>query len=156
MFPRQTHAEFDRLHGDANKSAMRALVAGGEIPGLLAYAGDNPVSWCAIAPREHFSMVARSRILKPVDGAPTWAIVCFYVPRTRRGQGITHALVQAALEYARSRGAQVIEGYPVDPDDQRIDSASAWHGTVAIFRATGFVEVARRSPTRPIMRSTSE
>jgi hypothetical protein len=54
------------------------------------------------------------------------------------------------------RSAQVIEGYPVDPGDRRIDSASAWHGTVAIFRAAGFVEVARRSPTRPSMRCASE
>lgn len=152
MFARQTHAEFDQLHGNANKAAMHGLVAGGETPGIIAYAGDAPVGWCAVAPRERFSMVGRSRILKSVDDVLAWAIVCFYVPRARRGQGITHALVGAAVEHARSCGAHVIEGYPVDPGERRLDTSAAWHGTANIFRDAGFVEMARRAPTRPIMR----
>lgn len=156
MFPRQSSAEFDRMHGAANKEAMRALVAGGETPGLMAYAGEEPVGWCAVAPRERYVRVTRSRILQPVDDTPAWAIVCFYVPRARRGQGVTHALIQAAVAHAREQGARLIEGYPVDPGEHRISNADAWHGTAAIFRAAGFVEVARRAPTRPIMRYAVE
>jgi GNAT superfamily N-acetyltransferase len=152
MFPRQTQTEFNRLHGEANQEVMRALVGGGEVPGLIAYAGDTPAGWTAVAPRDHYSMVTRSRLLKPVDELPAWAIVCFYVPRGHRRRGVTHALVMAARDYALAHGAQVVEGYPVDPGDRRIDSLSAWHGTANIFRDAGFMEVARRSPTRPIMR----
>jgi GNAT superfamily N-acetyltransferase len=152
MFLHQTQAEFSRLHGASNKAAMRARVESGATPGLIAYAGDAPVGWCAVAPRDEYATVARSRILKPVDDAPAWAIVCFYVPRAHRGRGITGALVVAARDYAHAHGAQVVEGYPVDPGNRRIDSAAAWHGTASIFRAAGFAEVARRSPTRPIMR----
>jgi hypothetical protein len=65
-------------------------------------------------------------------------------------------LLKAAVQYARGQGARIIEGYPVEPKKGRMPDAFAWIGLPSSFRKAGFVEVLRRSPTRPIMRYVPE
>ncbi len=124
---------------------------GGHVAGLLAYDGGEPVGWVAIEPREAYPRLARSRTLAPVDDAPVWSITCFFVARPHRGRGVTRALIEAAVRHARANGARIVEAYPVVP---RGDLADAWmyHGSASTFLALGFVEVARRSASRPIVR----
>ncbi len=152
MFERVTRAEFERQKGQGNKEAMRAIVASGEVPGLLAYAEGEPVGWCSVEPREAYGSLARSRILKPVDEQPVWSVVCFFIAKGHRRQGVTVGLLRAAVDYARAHGARMVEGYPVEPKTKSMPDVFAWHGTAAAFRRAGFVEVARRAETRPIMR----
>jgi GNAT superfamily N-acetyltransferase len=122
-------------------------------PGLLAYLDGRPVGWCAVAPRGEFGRVERSPVTKPIDDEEkVWAIVCFYLDRRHRRSGVASALLKAAVEHAASKGARVIEGYPVDAKGARKPSAELYHGTASMFAAAGFEEVARRSPTRPMMR----
>lgn len=154
MWPRLTRAEFQAGVGDPNKRALKRIVAAGETPGLLAYADGEPVGWCALAPRASYGRLARSRTLAPVDDAPVWSVVCFFVARPWRGRGVTRALLDAAAAFARERGARVLEGYPIDPGEKRLPAAFAWHGLASAFRRAGFREVARRAATRPIMRRT--
>ena len=153
MWWRQTQAEFARGAGEANRDALKAIVDGGRVPGLLAYRTGQPVGWCSVAPREEFGRLQRSPVLRPVDDQPVWAIVCFFVHRRHRGQGVGAALLRAAVRYAAEQGAAIVEGYPVDPEPER-----GWHpaayftGLASTFLAAGFEEVARRRPGRPIMR----
>ncbi len=118
----------------------------------MAYADGEPAAWCAVAPRDAYPVLGRSRILKPVDDEPVWSAVCFYVGRAFRRRGATVALLRAARDFVRSRGGKIIEGYPVEPKAGETPDAFAYQGLAAAFREAGFVEVARRSPTRPIMR----
>jgi GNAT superfamily N-acetyltransferase len=149
---RLTAKEFEGRKGASNKRAMKALVRGGKVPGLPAYAGEEPVGWCAVAPRSAYPRLGRSRILRPVDDADVWSVVCFFVAKAWRGRGVTTALLRAAVEYVKSRGGIVVEGYPLEPAKSKIPDAFAYPGLASAFEAAGFVEVARRSPTRPIMR----
>ncbi len=152
MWFRETRAEFERRKGAGNRAALRALVEQGPPPGILAYAGEEPVGWCALAPRAQYPLLARSRILRPVDDEPVWSVVCFFVARTHRRRGLTVELLRAAARYARERGARVLEGYPVEPKAAGTADSFAYHGLASAFRDAGFAEVARRSETRPIMR----
>ncbi len=156
MFQRLPHREFNAASGAERKAAMRALIAGGQVPGLLAYAGAEPVGWCSVAPRATYAAMERSRILKPVDDQPVWSVVCFFIAKAARRQGLTVALLGAAVDYARSRGARILEGYPKDLASTTTPDVFAWHGTASAFRQAGFTEVARRAPTRPIMRYAVE
>jgi hypothetical protein len=45
-----------------------------------------------------------------------------------------------------------VEGYPIEPNTKRAVPAFVYTGLVSAFRKAGFVECARRSETRPIMR----
>jgi GNAT superfamily N-acetyltransferase len=82
--------------------------------------------------------------------ADLWAITCFVIHKDRRGTGVATSLLDAAVAYARSPGAAVLQAYPLDPET-RADNNAAWMGLASMFSAAGFEEVARRRPTRPVM-----
>ena len=151
MWWRLPHAQFVRQKGPANKRALHKIVDSGRVPGILAYAGKQPVAWCAIEPREHYARLGRGRVLKKLDEQPVWSVVCLFVARPFRNRGISTPIVSAAVEHARRRGARIIEAYPVDSKTRRADM-SVYSGLASTFRELGFTEVARRSPTSPIMR----
>jgi GNAT superfamily N-acetyltransferase len=152
MYWRLPRAQFSAQKGKGTKEALQHLVESGEIAGLLTYAQGQPVGWCAIAPRESYPVLKWSRILKRVDAAPVWSVVCFFVNKAFRGKGVTTVLLRAAVEYARQYGARLVEGYPIEPKTPRIPAVFAWTGLASVFRQAGFVEVKRRSDTRPVMR----
>ena len=135
----------------ANRADLKALVDTGKSPGLIAYRGKIPVGWVSLAPRDEFAKLKRSPVMKPVDDKPVWSIVCFVVPAEHRGQGVARALLQGAITYARKHGATLIEAYPVDKADRSKDDAM-WFGAKSMYDDAGFKEVARRKPTRPVVR----
>jgi len=156
MLWRLKRAQFEEQKGEKNRAAMKLLVDSGEIPGILAYAGGQAVGWCAVAPRESYSALERSRILRRLDEKPVWSVVCLFVARPFRRRGLSVELLKAVIEYVRQRGGRVVEGYPVEPKKDKMPDVFAWTGLVSAFRQAGFTECARRSETRPIMRCEVE
>ncbi|QTX04962.1 GNAT family N-acetyltransferase [Agromyces archimandritae] len=142
------------------RGALEAQIrSGGDHgPGLIAYDGGTPVGWCAIEPRPQLPSAARTRIVKAGTANPdfadegVWVLSCFVVPREHRRRGIGAALARAAGDYARERGARVIEGYAVDPGARaKTSAAELFHGSVSMFAGAGYEEVARPKPDRAIM-----
>ena len=125
--------------GAANRRAFRRIVMSGRKPGLLAYDRGGPVAWVSVAPIEEFP------VLKRIDERPVWSVNCFYVAPSHRQRGMTVKLLKACAKRGR-----VLEGRPVE---RAPAAAFAWTGFAGAFRKAGFVEVARRSRLRPIMRS---
>ncbi len=154
MWWRLRRSEYDRGRGPGNKRRMKRLVGSGEPPGLLAYAGSEPVGWISLAPRSVFPVLDRSRVLAPVDEKPVWSVVCFFIAKGWRGKGVGTKLLEAGVKYAKRRGAKIVEGYPVAPRQGRMPDVFVWTGLPPMFKNVGFKEVARRSPTRPILRRT--
>jgi GNAT superfamily N-acetyltransferase len=152
MYFRLSRAEFERRQGASNRRALHRLVSTGCIPGLIAYVDGVPAGWVALAPREEYPLLSRSRIPQPVDDKPAWSVVCFFTARRYRRQGLMEALLRQAAAFAKRRGARWLEGYPIDPAQGALPDTFAYHGLAAPFRKAGFREVARRSETRPIMR----
>lgn len=152
MWWRLTRREFEANRGEGNRRALQSLVKDGDTPGLLAYAGEEPVGWCAVAPREAFGAVLRSPVLRPADGRPAWSIVCLYVHPAWRGRGLTVELARAAVAHVRRRGGTLVEAYPTAPRGRRLPPVSSYMGVPDIFRRAGFEEHARPSAARVIMR----
>lgn len=153
MTPRLSSAQYAKQKGAGNKRAMKKLVEHGPAPGLVAYRGARAVGWCALGPREAYVRYARSRVAKPLDARPAWAIVCLYIRPEERGRGVSAALVRAAVAHAREHGAELLEAFPVEPRaGQELVPVFAWTGIASTFTRAGFREVARRSPTRPYLR----
>jgi GNAT superfamily N-acetyltransferase len=153
MFYRVRSRDFERLWGKGARAAFRGVVKDGPPPGLLAYRDGVPVGWCAVAPRDAYPRVLNSRVLRPEDDAPAcWAVVCFYVLRSERRGGVAAALLEAAVAFAADHGAKAVEGYPKDTEGAKKHANEMFVGSMSMFADAGFAEVARRSPTRPIMR----
>jgi GNAT superfamily N-acetyltransferase len=151
MWWRLPRSQFDRQKGEGNREALRKIVVSGEIPGILAYDDGQPVAWCSVAPRENYPALERSRVLKRIDEKPVWSVVCFFVAKSFRGKRATVPLLKAAVDYARNHGAKIVEGYPVE-SEKPMPAAFVWTGLTSMFLKAGFVEVARGSKVRPIMR----
>ena len=147
--PRQT---FIGQKGEINRMALRQLVEDNVPTGVLAFSDEIPAGWCAIAPREQLITLTRSRILKPIDDAKVWSINCFFVQKQFRKLGISIELIKAALSFAKDQGAKIIEAYPYDLASHLLPDAFVYTGLASAFKQAGFQEVARRSPTRPIVR----
>jgi GNAT superfamily N-acetyltransferase len=154
MFWRLRSGEYSAGRYEGNRRAFERLVREAERPpGLLAYLDGEPAGWCAVAPREDYGRLQRSRVLGPLDERPVWSVVCFYIDRRRRGHGLAHELLAAAAEFASTHGARTLEGYPLDPAHRRPSSSEAYTGVVSLFARAGFEEVARRGSTgRPVYR----
>ncbi len=132
-----------------NKRAFHEIVKKGTPPGLLAFDGDLAVGWCQLTPRDVLPWLDRAWRLRRVDDVPVWSISCFYIRKGYRRQGVTAALIAAALKTAKSAGAPALEAYPLDAT---LTNSSSWTGYVSTFARAGFRIVARHTPPRPIMR----
>ncbi len=145
---RMTSAEYKRSTKQDRVAALEALVRKDIPTGILAFAAGKPVGWCSIAPRETYGALERFRALPRIDDAPVWSVVCFFVDRRARRQRVTLGLLQAAVEYARSRGAKIIEGYPVEPGPRLY----TYMGSPSTFRRAGFRDVTPSGQARKVMR----
>jgi GNAT superfamily N-acetyltransferase len=156
MYLRESAKEFEANcpnGGAANKARLEAIVARGDVPGLLGYRGDRPVGWVSVSPREDYPRVLRSPIHRPVDDTVgVWSVACLFVGREVRGGGVADELLEAAVAHAAEAGAAVVEAYPIDNGDERRPQAEMWRGSLRQFLRAGFEVVARRKPNRPIVR----
>jgi GNAT superfamily N-acetyltransferase len=153
MWWRVSSKEFDERHGAGLRGDLQELVARGPEPGLLAYVDGAPAGWVAVAPREEYPRLDRSPKLRRLDDRPVWSITCFTIDRRHRRRGVAAALLDAAVDFARRRGAEVVEAYPIDTAGGKRSTADLYTGTLAMFERAGFEEVARRGG-RPIVRRT--
>ena len=143
--------EYHKRSREKNKSALHRIVKQGPPPGLLAFDGERPIGWCQVTPRRDLTWLNRKQALEPVDDVPAWAVSCFYIRRGYRRRGIMTALIVEALKAAKRANAPALEAYPVDTA-QPGSTSNVFTGTASTFRRLGFRTVARRLPSRPIMR----
>jgi GNAT superfamily N-acetyltransferase len=156
MWPRMRGVDFRALGRTERRDRFRGIVERGPPPGLLCYDGAQAVGWVAISPRRAVHRFNIARNSAPLAGGDTdldgtWAIVCFYVRRSHRGRSLTARLAKAAIAYARKGNARCVEVCVVEPTGQ-LTWGEAFVGVASVLRPLGFVEVARRSPKRPLLR----
>lgn len=154
---RISSTEFRGLESDGRKRALRERVSDETPIGLLAYEGEKPVGWCSVAPRETYGRLERSRSIPRIDERVTWSVVCFYLDRSVRGQGLVPVILRKAVSYAADHGAQIVEGYPVEPE---VDEHGNWAparsyrfmGYVSSFEKAGFVDATPPESSRRVFR----
>jgi GNAT superfamily N-acetyltransferase len=152
MWWRMPGTDFKAVPRAEKRDRFRAIVETGPPPGVLAYKGDTAVGWCAVGPRESLPRLNRSRVAAPLDNTEgVWAVNCFYIRSGYRQQGLMRTLLDAAVAFAGKRRAKIVEACPIDTD-RKLIWGEGYVGLAPVFRAAGFKEVARRSPTRPLMR----
>lgn len=152
MWWRLTRAEFAANGAAGNRQAMKALVNQGQVTGLLGYLDGQAVAWCSVAPRQVFGALNRSPVLRPLDDRPVWSVVCFFIHPDQRGRGLTEAMLAGAVAYVRGQGGQMIEAYPNQPAAKPRSADEMYMGIADVYARAGFVEAARPSKKKLIMR----
>lgn len=156
LWPRVPASGFRTMDRDARKAAFHGIVDKGPAPGLLAYAGDLAVGWCAVGPRIDYARFQSTKVSRldeatAADPERVFALTCFYTRTGYRKRGLMERLTVAAIAHARENGARALDVCPIEPDRPLI-WGEGFVGIAPLFRAMGFEEIARRSPRRPLMR----
>ena len=145
-----------RWHTGDNRSAFETMARGPAHPmGVLAYDGTQPVGWCAVGPRSHYTTAAssRSRVMRgrdPAEDDTVWLVACFFVRVGWRNAGISRRLLDAAVGLGRRSGARAVEGWPRSGGDRRQSDLD--YGRETVFARAGFTLSQRPSPKRAVMR----
>jgi GNAT superfamily N-acetyltransferase len=147
MVWRATAVERQESRGAPRRRQMLGRIDAGVPVGLIGFDGDEPVAWVSVAPRDTYRPLGAPAA---TAGERVWSLVCMYVTRRLRGEGIGDQLISAAAGHAAARGATVLEAYPVEPDAP----SYRFMGFVPAFERAGFVEVGRAGARRHVMRLT--
>jgi GNAT superfamily N-acetyltransferase len=127
--------------------------------GLVSYLDGEPVGWCAVEPRPAYQGLLRVYRV-PWEGRAedkntesVWAVTCVFTRAGFRRRGVSYALARAAVDFARERGAQALEAYPMlTQPGEEITWGELHMGTRNIFAAAGFTEASHPTPRRVVMR----
>jgi len=135
------------LDGDANRLAMDARIACGEMEGYLAYRGERLVGWLNAQPRHRLRHCdARIGVAPPPLPVPEHeaaAIVCFVIAPAHRRAGVARALLEGALADLAARGLRVVDAYPRADDGSDNFAQDHWRGPRKLFLGAGFEPLVR-------------
>ena len=129
------------------KAAIKAYVDKRKPIGLVGYLKGEPVAWCSVGPRATFTS-ALTDDYDPETAKGVWSITCFFIRRDMRGEGLTGAILDAAVKYALKRGAKTVEGYPV----ASTSPSYRFMGFLPLFKRGGFKAAGRAGSRRHVMR----
>ncbi len=152
--PALTWGDFD---GPANRLAMTARIATGEMEGYLAYAGGEVIGWMNAQPYPKLRHAcARMRIAAPPLPVPAHdaaAIVCFVIAPARRRQGVARALLAFGIANMKARGIALVDAFPWNTAPDVTKAADHYHGTLAMFTQAGFEAIATHENVTVVRKS---
>ncbi len=149
-----TWSDFD---GPANRLAMGARIAAGEMEGYLAFEGDDVVGWMnaqSYARLRH--ACARMRIAAPdlpVPAHDAAAIVCFVIPPAHRRRGIAKALLAHGVADLAARGFALVDAFPWNSAPGADAATDHYHGTMSMFENAGFATLATHDDLTVVRKS---
>ena len=85
---------------------------------------------------------------RPADDPGVWAVSCFFFATKERGEGLSHLMLSAGIEYARTSGARFLEASPMDKAKQS-KSIGLFVGSTSVFEKAGFNTMITRKEGRP-------
>jgi GNAT superfamily N-acetyltransferase len=139
--------EYRDLGRDGRAAALQDLVHAGQPVGVLAYAGERPVGWCSVAPRDSYRAIVASRVIPQLPGDAVWSVACFFLAPQARRRGLAAPLLEAACAYAARSGAVIVEAYPWPGG-----ASYRYMGTRDLYLAAGFHDLPVPDGCRPVMR----
>ena len=130
---------YEDVKGPIAKRRFKALVVKGKAHGLLAFAEDEPVGWCAVERRVDLPRLDRAPSFRVDDAERVWSLPCFFIKAGWRGKGVASALLKAADAFLVERRVEIVEAYPTKPTSKaKVPAAFAWTGVRAMFEGAGF------------------
>ncbi len=124
--------------------------------GLVAVLDGEAVGWCAVEPRCHYHGMLRNQRVpwagrdEDKQDGTVWAITCLFARAGLRRRGVSRALVLAAVDFARSGGARVLEAYPMTAP--RAIDEELHCGLLSPFVDAGLIVVGRPTTRRAVVR----
>jgi GNAT superfamily N-acetyltransferase len=144
-----TWDKFNDRSAEENRKLRDDLFEAGEYDGYLLYVDDAALGWCQVGPRDRLEKLIHQYRLEPDPAA--WAISCFLIAPSLRGQGLSHQFLNGVTDDLRERGAGYLQAFPKRVAE--FDAGEVWRGPEAIYTRAGFT-LERDDARSPIYRKT--
>ncbi len=138
-------SNYHKRSRDLNKKEFKNIVKKGPPPGLIAFIDNVTAGWCQLTTKTSLPWLEKNYSSDDDDISGAWCISCFYVKHRYRKKGVTSALIEYAIKFAKRSNAKIIEAYPRN-------SNSSYTGHPSTFRKAGFKETGPGKYDRIIMR----
>ena len=148
---RMSRAEWYQHTKKGRLDVMRELVARRQPTGVLLLNSQEAEGWCAVAPLSEYPTMLRSPVCKPMDKTDSWCISCIFIKAPYRRQGKMETLIRGAANYAFSRGAPAVDGFPQRSGDRGM-YVDRFVGVEGSFERAGFERIESRGRFRVAMR----
>jgi len=142
---------------EGNRDLKKRLVESGEAHAALVMIGDEAIAWAEYGtPAELPTIHHRKQYLAEADLLPDYRVTCIFVDKRYRGQGYAKVALDAALDLIAAQGGGVVEGYPHEIGEKRMNNSFVYNGTRAMYEEAGFVFVRPKGLKNTVMRRTVE
>lgn len=138
-----------------NRTDKECRVREGRAHAALVYDGDLCVGWAQFGPTDELPRIKHGKAYAAeLADLPDWRITCFFVDKTRRGQGVSAAALAGAVDLIAASGGGVVESYPEDADGRKVSGSFLHNGTLAMFERQGFARDRQIGKHRWVVRRT--
>jgi len=113
------------------------------------------IAWASYGtPDELPNIQHRKQYLAEADVLPDYRVTCIFVDKRYRKQGYAKAALAGALEQIAAQGGGVVEGYPHEVGEKRMNNSFVYNGTRAMYEEAGFEFVRSKGLKNTVMRRT--
>ncbi|WP_167131447.1 GNAT family N-acetyltransferase [Paramicrobacterium chengjingii] len=142
---------------DGNRALKKRLVETGQAHAAMVMIGDEAIAWAEYGtPEELPSIHHRKQYLAEADVTPDYRVTCIFVDKRYRKLGYAKAALAGALEQIAALGGGVVEGYPHEIGEKRMNNSFVYNGTRTMYEDSGFEFVRSKGLKNTVMRRTIE
>ncbi len=144
----------DRQPGaEGSKLMKRQLVEAGRAHAALVMLGDQAVAWAEFGPVTELPNIHhRKQYDAQADLVPDYRVTCIFVDKGHRKQGLAKAALAGALELIAAQGGGIVEGYPHEVGEKRMNNSFVYNGTRAMYEQAGFEFIRTKGLKNTVMR----
>ncbi|KRE60900.1 hypothetical protein [Nostocoides sp. Soil756] len=140
---------------EGNRALKRRLVEAGEAHAALVMVGDEAVAWAEYGtPEELPSIHHRKQYLAEAELLPDYRVTCIFVDKRYRRQGLAKVALAGAVDLIAAAGGGVVEGYPHEIGEKRMNNSFVYNGTRTMYEEAGFEFVRAKGLRNTVMRRT--
>jgi GNAT superfamily N-acetyltransferase len=137
------HGEISRTDASWNRAAKERRVRDGRAHAAMVFDDSGTAQgWCQYgSPEELPAIKHRREYEKDVPPRPDWRIMCLFVDRKHRGQGIARAALEGALDHMAEAGGGLVEAISEVTAGRQAQGRFLFSATVELFEEHGFTRV---------------
>ena len=140
---------------EGSRTMQKHLVEAGEAHAALVMIGDEAIAWAQYGtPDELPNIHHRKQYLAEADITPDYRITCIFVDKRYRRQHYAKVALTGALDLIAAHGGGVVEGYPHEVGEKRMNNSFLYNGTRTMYEEAGFEFVRAKGLKNTVMRRT--
>ena len=140
---------------EGSRALKKRLVEAGQAHAALVMIADEAIAWAEYGtPDELPNIHHRNQYLAESDVTPDYRITCIFVDKRYRRQSYANVALAGALDQIAAQGGGVVEGYPHEIGEKRMNNSFVYNGTRPMYERAGFEFVRSKGMKNTVMRRT--